>query len=223
MFNYNFKYFKVLLINFLKCIYLSLFIKHNNFNYINSPNKTHDKVVFKECENFKEIKEHFIEFFSFDKFNDIFANFLNVKDTTLFEMDNIQNEFNYFCYLLLSGNISWKMEKFKMNDYDVISTNIETLLKKFESETFVYLNNKNAVIEDLAKHITCVYYRIKIHFTFLLENIPNFIAKYNNYFLAIKKNIYTIEQLLDIKFEDIEIYYILLHLISNIIIEKALR
>lgn len=214
-------YLKDLIINFLKAIYLSLFINSVSLDGINSYNEENSKIIFKDCKTFSEIEEHFNEFFSQEKFKDIFSNFKECKSTALFEKENVKDEFNYFCYFILSGNISWKIKKMKMDNYEKISSSIEKLLEKFEQETFVYLNNKNMVIEDLSKHIACAYHREKIKFTFLLENIPNFIVKYNNYFLAIKKNIYIVEELLDVKFQDIEIYYILLHLISNIVIEKV--
>lgn len=139
-----------------------------------------------------------------------------------FDLDSIEFEFNYFCLLVLSGNISWKSDFNDFLIYPNLYEAIGKLLNNFENETFVYLTNKQLLISDLCKHISCCLYRTKIGFNFLLEDIPNFLDKYKNYFHVIKKNLKDIETILNISINDIEIYYIMLHIISNLVIEKEL-
>lgn len=151
-------------------------------------------------------------------FDDLSKNFMidkNILDelANILHIKNIDSEMTYLNALFISGNHKKNVFKRKDNIFYLASYKY---FNSIEIESFLFLENKDELIERFVDHLFITYFRLKYLLYEKYENIHSISLKYKYYFDLAKYNIYILENELDIVFDIPNIILVSLYIISNL-------
>lgn len=143
--------------------------------------------------------------------NSLIEQFLKSNDVI-----STHSEISYFTSLLMCGNIIKSQKIDTIYPYKILKDEVDSFIDNFEKDSFLKINNKQTVSNDLVMHLIPCYYRSLLKMQSFLPFVIDIKNKYGMYFQLAKKHLVTIETKLKIQLHEVEIQYIILHLISNV-------
>lgn len=155
-----------------------------------------------------------LKLFNEDEVLKIIDDFFISKNITL-SKDNK----NYLLSLLMCGSMITSQKLNTIYPYEKILNLTKVFLDEFEKTSFLKINKKDLLIDDLVKHLIPCYYRSILKMQSFLPKILDIETKYSLYFDIAKYCLKPLEKELNINLCDVEISYIILHIISNVYVK----
>lgn len=134
-----------------------------------------------------------------------------------------KNNKNYLLSLLMCGSIITSQKLETIYPYEQILSNSKIFLNEFEKVSFLKIDKKELLIHDLVKHLIPCYYRSILKMQAFLPKILDIETKYSLYFSIAKSCLKQLEDELKINLCDVEISYIILHIISNVYVKVSTK
>lgn len=156
-------------------------------------------------------------------FDDLSKNFMMDKTildelASILNVKSIENELYYLNALFISGN----HKKMCLSKDDIFYIASYKYFNSIEIESFLFLENKDELVERFVDHLFITYFRLKYLLYEKYENIHSISLKYKYYFDLAKYNIYILENELNIIFDIPNIILVSLYIISNLAYKSEL-